>query len=747
MSAPESALESAPEKDVDPVTAALPPNSDYITYLTILEYQLTAERLPTLTKHLATDDGTLAKEIGWDLVRLVLPLLRQAPEASANCLECISRRGNPREVIVRVAESLEALGTADRTTDSASEEQRPDDPPTIPGEAERVHLGKMDLGGTSQLDIGQDGQEQAPQAPQAQGPADGGEDTELLSRQLSNLLSMLGLLHSRIRTQYPSRFLATSLPAALGAYRRIPITIETTTAFVALLGKLSGKQRPTLPPRTSTASVSQLKPGNPTDVHVDAPLPDPEGGSAENAKTPSDLESSIVLRLLQAVMLEVLEEYLSALPSSMEWAARSLEKQFPNKTPANRRSRSETWREDKSFVSIDALMTKFTRLAKDLNLDPEQCFRATNLPLVSGEKPEDVLSSPIEERDADEPYEYPTSPDQIPYSHLGALFLFLAGRMPKSVSSESQNIVPALNIPTSDLHHFLNQFVLPSPVFADRPLIPSVIHNPSSALDALLAFIMLCQSPPASDPSSDEDYASLITILSYLSAQHPDPSLRSSAHHLASSLLHDHRSSKFRLSVIKTTLANDEPFENLKEVAVNWLKEELLATVSTGETSTETSTTSTSEDKNIFSSPDLLAHDETLTTLLFPDLPTPPLFTSPPEPGAQEASPIEQTLPIASLNLLFLLLSNPTLKKRYNLAASLSPSPSDPPPPPTSPQSEPSTSTSSPFSTRASTFLRKMRAYVDENGGKGSREQEGRLALLGMAVGRVEGALQVEQGT
>lgn len=57
----------------NPLLKALPPETDYISYLTILEYSLTAEQLPTLHKIL--QDTTLTANIGWDLVHLLLPLL------------------------------------------------------------------------------------------------------------------------------------------------------------------------------------------------------------------------------------------------------------------------------------------------------------------------------------------------------------------------------------------------------------------------------------------------------------------------------------------------------------------------------------------------------------------------------------------------------------------------------------------------------------------------------------------------
>lgn len=734
----------------DPITAALPPNSDYITYLTILEYQLTPERLPVLTNHLAKDDGTLAKEIGWDLVKLILPLLNAAPKDAAKCLEVVARRGNPREVVIRVAEALETLGADDDKTESEiNQDLGTDEPPTFTGEAQRIHLGEMKLQGMPLSSTRRQNSDDLPEAGQQQDASATSDSSEL---QFSTLLSMLGLLHSRIKTQYPSRFLATSLPAALGAYRRIQITSETTTVFVALLGKMSGKQRPTLPPRSSTASATHMQYVQAPGTAVCAPLPDPEGHSEVNAKAPSDLEMSIVRRLLQAVLLEVLEEYLLADPNTIEWSTRLLEKQSPNKAIPDRKSRSKSWQDDESLRSKDTMMNIFLRLAKDLRLNLEAVFRGTNLPLVREQDAEDVAKDQgVGKEEDEEPSEFPTSPSHIPYSHLGALFLFLASRVPAVVYSD-EKIAP-FEITMPDLHHFVNQFVVPTPTLNPDLLIPSAAHNQPSAIDALLSLLLLAiptQKPTVttSESTADADHKSLISILSCLSAEHPDPSFRTSAHHLATTVLHNHPSSAFRLAVIRSTITDCGPFENLKEVAINWLKEEILLTFLTPKsTSSSISSgaetqqpTSSGDENNIFASLTLFSDDETLSSLLFPTT----IITSQPTPSSSDEQPAPRnpttlTLPIASLNLLFLLLTNPILKPRYQLAAKITSLQQS------SPEIAKTTSShcgSMAFESKALDFLTSLQKYVDDNAGVGSKEEEGRLGLLALAVGRVRGALE-----
>lgn len=185
-----------------------------------------------------------------------------------------------------------------------------------------------------------------------------------------------------------------------------------------------------------------------------APLPDPEGQREENAKPPSNLEKSIVLRLLQAVTLEVLEECLLADLSTMEWATRLIEKKNPQGVVADRISRSKAWRHEEKLLSRDKIIGKFVLLAKDLSLNPEEVFRSTDLLQVADEATDEVLSTLAEnpEEEVEESSEFPTSPSQIPYSHLGALFLFLASTVPATVYSD-QDISP-LNLSPPDLHHF-----------------------------------------------------------------------------------------------------------------------------------------------------------------------------------------------------------------------------------------------------------------------------------------------------
>lgn len=103
------------EKDENPLLAARPPATDPITYLTIVEYNLTEENLPVL--HQVLQDGELTANIGWDLIHLLLPLL----PASEECLQDIVTKGNPRECVLKVTEALRLLEFGDSREETDDE--------------------------------------------------------------------------------------------------------------------------------------------------------------------------------------------------------------------------------------------------------------------------------------------------------------------------------------------------------------------------------------------------------------------------------------------------------------------------------------------------------------------------------------------------------------------------------------------------------------------------------------------------
>jgi hypothetical protein len=549
-----------------PLIAALPPQTDYITYLTILEYQLTPTNLPTLTSLLTNDDGTLAQEIGWDLLKLVLPLSEEVPDEAGRCLEVVARRGNPREVVVRVAEELEKLGQGHDSENSGTDQGFEDDESgdelrTFPGEAERIHLGPMNLQGMP-APLNQRSSEKRLELKDDK-HARRSDGYEVFSTKFQILLSMLGILHPRIQTKYPSRFLATSLPATLGSYRRLAIDSATTKAFLSLLGKLSGKQRPTLPPRASTA---EIHPSPATNAETkSAPLPDPEAESeTPSSSTLSADEAAIMKRLLQAVLLEVLEEYVLSLaaqePSSMSWTARIRENREPERRVPGRQTETEKWKTDPTFQERDTLMANIVRLSKDLGIDLKTAGKQTlNPETISTEAAADAGAAAA---DAESPSEYPTSPEQIPFPRAGVFLIFVA-----------QYFVPALAAP--QLHpdgntahkEFLDSVYLLSGV-EDTRNHPALCGLSVPVLDFLLASLY-------TSVRANYIHAPLpiLLFLTSLCSENPDPYIRDSAHAIAT-IIFRQSPPETKLALVKHVLGNSQN-PNLRAVAVDWLKDDL----------------------------------------------------------------------------------------------------------------------------------------------------------------------------
>jgi hypothetical protein len=555
-------------KEASPLIAALPPQTDYMTYLTLLEYQLTSSNLPTLTKLLTDDDGTLATGIGWDLVKLVLPLSEEAPEEAGKCLEIVARRGNPREVVVSTNEELEKLiqeydGGKSGTDQESEEDGGEEEFRTFAGEAEPIHLGTMTLEGMPPPSAQRPSE--AILDPNDEGCAKCTDSYKATSTKFEILLSMLSILHPRIQVKHPSRFLATSLPAALRSYRQLPIDFATTAAFLSLLGKLSGKQRPALPPRASTTDVGEIPPNAATNAETKpAPLPDPEAQSeTTSSNTLLADETAIIKRLLQAVLLEVLEEYLVSLakhePPSMSWTARLREFHEPEKIVPGRQTETEKWNIDSALQERDTLIDKYVDLSNDLGIDLRDiCKQTLNEETASTEAAVGEAAAD----DAESPSEYPTSPEQIPFPRIGAFLLSVA-----------HYIVPALAAPQTagdgtflhgkflDLMYFLKGIEDPRnhPKFCDLPI---------PVLDSLIAILYTAaRADDVFEPST------ILLFLTSLCSDNPDLYIRDSAHATATIIFY-RSAPEIKLQLVKQILTQSQN-PNLRAVAVDWLKDDI----------------------------------------------------------------------------------------------------------------------------------------------------------------------------
>lgn len=289
----------------NPLLKALPPETDYLSYLTILEYNLTVEQLPTL--HDVLQDTTLTANIGWDLVHLLLPLL----PASQQCLQDVARLGNPREVVLKATEILDELGEEEEPNDLEESEDIEEAEKLEESVTGKHEVGEVDMHGG--IDVAP---ESTTSAEPSKPPSKGAKFTALLE--------MLAILHPRIKTKYPSRFLSTSLQAVLPAYAQVARLTEATEAVLGFIKTLSGTKRPKLPPRKSSAMI-------PTQA-VPVSAPDPEGQDEALGMNETALQS----RLLQSFLTYVAEAYMNSTAldedvPGLAWSSRYQEQLHPEK--------------------------------------------------------------------------------------------------------------------------------------------------------------------------------------------------------------------------------------------------------------------------------------------------------------------------------------------------------------------------------------------------------------------------------
>ena len=292
----------------NPLVQSLPPETDYLTYLTILEYNLDKEQLSTL--HELLQDTTLTTNIGWDLVRLLLPLL---PESDL-CLQDVAFLGNPRETILKVAELLEEIGS--KTSDDINDDRKAED------------VESVSSGTESSTSI-----------------------THTSALKFQSLLHMLCILHPRIKTKYPSRFLVTSLRAVLKAFSATAQVSSAIGSVLMLLKTLSGSKRPHLPPRKSQQAIPI--------VSTRITAPDPEGQPDKPA--PGEEESK--RRILQSFMTHVVDIYVSSLhsvedDSAFAWASRYYEKSRPARVVPIRQTFRQRFRDQEELERRDATMSQ-----------------------------------------------------------------------------------------------------------------------------------------------------------------------------------------------------------------------------------------------------------------------------------------------------------------------------------------------------------------------------------------------------
>ena len=537
----------------NPWQALKPPASDSITYLTFIETNLTKETLPEL--HRVLQEQELNQAIGWDLVHLLLPLL---PE-SEGCLIDVAKLGNPREVVLKVSESLRILELD--SLDNRSELSEDEDQEKRASTQDSTK------------------QEEASQISEA--------DLPLPVLQFRVLLSMLSILHPRIKTKYPSRFLSSTLQAVLSKYSEaLTHQEEMTDDIIKFIKALTGTKRPVLPPRRSSSKILLQ------DVAKTAP--DPE---ATGEQIPEE-EIAMQKRLLQSFITHVLEDYMLALQSSedipgMAWSARYQQKVDPAHVVPHKQSIADRLSSSEIFKSRLTTVGSLVALAQDLGLNSQALF--------------DVLIDTTPEAKGNEEAEDdpPQTPDDIPLSKTGSLLLFSARKAAETFYDRPLNTPPVSIFPQ---HEIIVKNFLGSRARASMGL------EPEALVDAILFLGMQALNADAiGEPASDEDFNEYLQNISLLSANSSSPALRYQAHFLCTTVLRSHPHDLVRLSFIRDTLEHC-PFENLKTSAVSWIKGETIEAnpvPGLGENS------ETNDSPSIFATPVALA---TLSPFLFPDL-------------------------------------------------------------------------------------------------------------------------------
>lgn len=367
------------------------------------------------------------------------------------------------------------------------------------------------------------------------------------------LLDLLATLHRRVKTKYPSRFLSTSLQAALVAFNRATTHIdELTLSALKFVKTISGTKRPHLPPRRSSGNLLRTR--------TNQSEPDPEA----QAEAPNNDETTLVNRLLQSFITHILEDYVLSLTSDedvpgLSWSSRLMEKYEPRRIPnkPGYRKYADRFAEDEDLTGRTAILGQVVALTQDLGLKTEDLLRT-------------VLDAEIEKRGIpgteDEP---PASAEDIPLSRTGSLLLLTARRVKHELyAATKEDELSSLSI-FPEHATILSNFV--------GALGPQTVGlEPEALLDTILAQALIAiEKNNIGEPKDDESFAQYLQTLSLISANTPSPNLRGHAHYLTTTVLRSHPHDLVRLTFIRDTLEHC-PYENLKASAVSWLKGETL---------------------------------------------------------------------------------------------------------------------------------------------------------------------------
>ncbi|KAL9118064.1 MAG: hypothetical protein Q9187_005393, partial [Circinaria calcarea] len=445
------------------------------------------------------------------------------------------RLGNPREVVLKVTELLEAITHEENGSGREQEDATDEENEHIGSGADEGGIGvdsNAHVNAETAIDLSQHAGHPRPVPPSS-------------AMKFCSLLSMLSILHPRIKTKHPSRFLSTSLHAMLPAYTQVARDELATDAVLSFLKTITGSKRPKLPPRMSSTAV-------PMRQNIQS-APDPEAGP----ETPGTEDAALQIRLLQSFLTYVIEAYVDSLTSinndsAFAWTSRLQEKLHPQKIIPHRTAFGAIFAETEHLQRRDTTIGQMIALARDLNIHP--------LELI-------VVISHVEVEAAGNENEIASSPSDIHLSHTGSLYLF-AAMQASCVLFDAPSLLHLDIFPNHSriLESFIGDANM-NGIGAER----------GSLVDAvlLLGFVAL-QEPSLGELGENEDFNRYLQRLSVLSANTPSPSLRYHAHILTTAVLHAHPNAQARFDFIRDTL-DQCPYESLKASAVGWFKDEVLS--------------------------------------------------------------------------------------------------------------------------------------------------------------------------
>ena len=605
----------------NPLLAALPPQTDYISYLTIVEHYLTKEHL-SLLHSILRDNPTLTINIGWDLVQILIPLLPESEE----CLQDVAELGNPREVILKVTELL------DPQEKQISEEDGSQSSSSLASTEAREIIHPN--GGEKAMNDAE---------PQNSSTAKDEKPTkELLMVKFSILVRMLCVLHQRIKTRRASRFLSTSLKAILPAYAQLahlPLAMQALFAFIDGI--------PTSHEAASPSQNGQTRPSGVIDGSQMAPDPEDE------LEAISEEEVKLQVDLICSFVTHVLEKYVDSLTwiediPGLAWTIRFQEKRHPENIILYQKTVLEAFNEYAELQSRDATVEKLlTMVTRPLYAQKENILWLMTHPETDAKQSDDMNQLTL------------FAPDLAP-SRIGLLYGFahdLYRHGPLSEDAQGQRGLKDLKAHADMVKSYIDTVNMSS--FGSERL---------AVVDALLLYGFTSLRDIHDDTfATDEEFFQYLRSLSVLSAYIPSAKLRYHVNVLISTILHMHPSEQTRYNFIKDTL-EDCPWDKIKVSAVGWYKSELLAASANEEQSSATegvgdevasNETSQQQRHSLFLQPSTLI---SLCPLIFPA-----------PPSTVEDSPtltIQTWLPLSvtALNVYYLLCSSKSLSRALNIS-------------------------------------------------------------------------------